>query len=65
MEHQVLSVTRRGNKTTEPPDTAYGLLCKPLGQCAKGNRLDYCLDLSVLSCLLDTGLMFEPEIQGR
>ena len=65
MEHKVLSVAGSGDKTAEPPDTAYGLLCQPLGQCAKGNRLDHCLHLSFQSYLLDTGLMFEPEIQGR
>ena len=65
MEHKVLSVTGRGDKTAETPDTAYSLLCKPLGQRAKGDCLDNGLGQSVLSCLLDAGLMFEPEFQGR
>ena len=65
MKNQILCVTRRGDKTAETPDTAYGLLCKPFGQSAKGDCLDDYLHLPVLSCLLDTGLMFEPEIQGR
>ena len=65
MKHQALSVTRGGDKTAETPHAAYGLPGKPLGQCAKGNRLDHCLDLPLLICLLDIGLMFEPQIQGR
>lgn len=65
MKYQDLSVAGRGDKAAEPPDTAYGLPCKPLGKRAKGDCLDRCRNRSVLSCLLDTGLMFEPQIQSR
>ncbi len=65
VKHDVLAIARGRQKTVEPPDTADGLLGKPLSHCAKGHRFQCRLHLSCLPGFLNLRLMIESDVQRR
>ncbi len=65
VKHGMFAITRIGDKTTELPVTADGLLCKPLCQCPESHCFDRRLHLSGLTCFYNFRLVFESQIQGR
>src|SRR6218665_356292 len=64
VQHCVLAIARRGQKSTESPATCNVLPGQTLGHRAKGDGFDGGLDITRLPSLGLPGLMFEPQGNG-
>lgn len=64
VKHGMFAIARIGDKTTELPVTADGLLCKPLRQCSESHCFDCRFDLSALACFNNLRLVFKSQIQS-
>jgi len=53
VKHKVFALARCCQKSVEFPVASHVLSCQSLGDCAKCDRLDKCLDLPGLPCLVD------------